>query len=395
MYNDAELEQMLLDPESHLVERKESTSDRSKIRKTICAFANDLPGTGKPGVIFLGAKDDGSCAGLPITDELIQIVAHMRSDGNILPLPSMVVEKRVIRRCEMLAILVQPSDSPPVRYQGQVWVRVGSTLQLATPEEEKRLSERRRSRDLPFDSRPVEEATLESLDLDFFRRTYLPSAISGEVLAENQRGLEQQLQSLRFLSVEGKPTHGALLGFGKDPLQFHPGAYVQFVRFDGTAMTDPVKDQKQISGPLLEVLSTIDEVLNINISTESVPSAGPVEIRAPDYPVGALRQLARNAVMHRSYELTNAPVRLYWFADRVEITNPGGLYGQVTKENLGAGATDYRNPLLAEFMRVLGYVQRFGIGIPLAQSELQQNGNPPVEFQIEPTYFCVIVRRRA
>ncbi|MFM8296410.1 MAG: ATP-binding protein, partial [Microcystaceae cyanobacterium] len=98
-------------------------------------------------------------------------------------------------------------------------------------------------------------------------------------------------------------------------------------------------------------------------------------------------------IMHRSYEATYAPIRLYWFADRIEIHNPGGLFGQVNRENFGQGVTDYRNPYLAEVMKNLGYVQRFGIGIPTAQKALKNNGNPEPEFTLEATHFVVTVRK--
>ncbi len=76
-----------------------------------------------------------------------------------------------------------------------------------------------------------------------------------------------------------------------------------------------------------------------------------------------MQQLVRNAVLHRTYETTNAPVRVYWYSDRIEIHSPGGLYGQVNPENFGQPqVTDYRNPLLAEAMKALGFVQRFGVG---------------------------------
>jgi len=75
--------------------------------------------------------------------------------------------------------------------------------------------------------------------------------------------------------------------------------------------------------------------------------------------------------------------------------SPGGTFGQVTRENFGhPGITDYRNPYLAEAMKVLGYVQRFGVGIPIARQELKKNGNPPPEFGIEPTNILVTVRKR-
>ena len=172
--------------------------------------------------------------------------------------------------------------------------------------------------------------------------------------------------------------------------QFIPGFYIQFVRFDGTELTDPIRDQKDISGSLIDLLRYVDEVLQANISTASDITAQPVEVKQPDYPIVALQQLVRNAVMHRSYEETNAPVRVYWFSDRIEIQSPGGLFGQVNRQNFGQGVTDYRNPHLAEAMKNLGYVQRFGIGIPTAQKELKKNGNPPAEFVIEDSASIIV-----
>ena len=95
------------------------------------------------------------------------------------------------------------------------------------------------------------------------------------------------------------------------------------------------------------------------------------ESRAEIYPMDALRQLTRNAFMHRSYEGTNAPIRVYWFDDRLEIHSPGGPFGCVTPDNFGQpGITDYRNPNLAEALHALGFVQRFGAGIAIARKAL-------------------------
>jgi ATP-dependent DNA helicase RecG len=103
--------------------------------------------------------------------------------------------------------------------------------------------------------------------------------------------------------------------------------------------------------------------------------------------------MVRNAVIHRTYEGTAAPVRLTWFSDRVEITSPGGPYGAVTLESFGEeGLTDYRNPTLGEAAKALGFIQRFGSGIPRARKALAENGNPAPEFRVEPTYVHVTVR---
>jgi ATP-dependent DNA helicase RecG len=121
-----------------------------------------------------------------------------------------------------------------------------------------------------------------------------------------------------------------------------------------------------------------------------------VEIKRPDYPLPALQQIARNAIMHRDYETSHAPVRITWFEDRIEILNPGGPFGLVNRTNFGQpGVTDYRNPHLAEALKNLGYVQRFGVGIALARQELRRNGNPDLEFQVEDRYILATLRRRA
>jgi ATP-dependent DNA helicase RecG len=390
-FSDEELNRLRTDLESDLVERKASGADRSGIRRNLCAFANDLPSHGRPGVILIGVMDEGECASLAISDELMRTLAQMRDDGNILPLPSITVERRVLDGCEIVAIVVEPSLDPPVRYQGRIWVKVGPTVRQATPDEEQRLSERRRAGDLPFDMRPARDATLETLDLDYARTQYLTRAVAQDVLEKNRRPLEQQLRALRLVSGDA-PTWGALLGLGRDPQSWLPGAYVQFLRIDGHGVTDPIRDQKALTGRLEDILRRLEELLDLNVSVRTDITSGPRETRSPDYPAAALKQLARNAVMHRSYEGTNAPVRVYWYADRVEIQSPGGLYGKVTPENFGTGTTDYRNPLVAEMMHHLGFAQRFGLGVPLAREELAKNGNPPPEFSFQPTHVGVTVR---
>ncbi|MFN0110721.1 MAG: ATP-binding protein [Blastocatellia bacterium] len=390
---DQELEKLLIEMESDRVERKASVSDRDKIRQAICAFANDLPNHQLPGVVFVGVNDDGSCAKLPITDELLRTLADMRSDGNTLPFPAMTVQKRLLAGCEVAVIIVEPADAPPVRYNGRVWIRVGPRRATASAEEERRLSEKRRSKDQPFDLRPIVSASLDDLDLELFRRFYLPAAIPADVLEQNQRSIEDQLKSLRFVTADLQPTVLGLLTVGKAPRWFLPGAYIQFLRIDGTGLTDPIKDQKEIDGALPDMLRFLDVIFEAHISIATDFTSQSIEQRQPDYPIVALQQLSRNAVLHRSYEGTNAPVRIYWFRDRIEIQNPGGPYGQVTQHNFGQpGMTDYRNPNLAEVMKNLGYVQRFGIGIELARHEMQKNGSPPLEFTVGESYVLVTAR---
>ena len=388
--DERELDRLRADLESDRVERKASAADANKLRRNICAFANDLPGHALPGVVFIGVEDDGGCANLTIDDRLLTKLAEMKDDGTIMPIPSLVLQKHILSGCEVAAIVIEPSRSLPVRYRGRVWIRVGPTVRQATPEEEQRLSERRRAGERPFDQRPAQGATVKHLSLEYFESHYLPQAVAQEVLADNRRSPDQQLRSLRLL-VDDVPTWGALLGLGRDPQGWIPGAYVQFLRIDGTEITDPIRSQRVLTGRIEDVLRQLDELLKLNISVRTEVATVSREVRSPDYPGAALQQLARNAVMHRSYEGTNAPVQVYWYSDRVEIRSPGGLYGRVTPENFGSGAVDHRNPLVAEIMHHLGFAQRFGLGVPLARKALEKNGNPEPRFDFGPTHVVVTV----
>lgn len=394
---DQELERLMVDLESDRVERKSSLSDKTDLCGSICALANDLPGNRQTGVCFIGIDDRGRCTNLPITDQLLLTLASIRSDGNILPFPTITVQKKRLNNCDVAVLCVEPADAPPVRFRGRTFVRIGPSTRIATPEEERRLTEKRRSGDLPFDIQPIPSASLDDLDLELFRRTYLPSSLAAEVLAENQRTVEQQLASLRLATIgpDPRPTVLGILAIGKEPRRYLPGAYVQFLRVEGTDLADPIKAQREIKGPMADLLRLLDEILEVHISVSMDITAGSTDIRQADYPIAALQQLVRNAVLHRAYEATHAPIRMTWFNDRIEIQNPGGPYGQVSRENFGLpGITDYRNPHLAEALKNLGYVQRFGVGIQIARRELDRNGNPPPEFLVEAANVLAIVRRR-
>lgn len=386
------------DLESDRVERKQSFSGDvpDKVRQAICAFANDLPGHGVPGVVLVGVHDDGSSANFPITDKLLTDIGGIRAEGNILPIPTLTVEKRVLGNTEVAVITVMPSDAPPVRYKGRTYIRTGPRRDIAGAQDERILNEKRRHRDLPFDLQPISFARLSELNQMVFESQYLPSAFSPDVFDANHRSYEERLSACRMIVSVDDPTPTVLGGLvlGNTPRDLIPSAYIQFLRVDGLELDAPIVDEAIIDGRLSDVLARIDDKITANISTHVDLLSRATERRRWDYPLAALQQLVRNAVMHRSYESTHAPIRVTWFRDRIEIINPGGPFGMVTRENFGrAGITDYRNPNLAEAMKVLGYVQRFGVGIATARRLLAENGNPPPEFEPQSTHVLVTMRR--
>ena len=394
MLNDSKLTALLKTGESDRIEFTESAYDLDKVRKAVCAFSNDLPGHKRPGVVFIGIKDDGGCAGLDIDDSLLVKLSNLRSDGRIQPIPVMEVDRKTLDNCDVAVVQVMPSDNPPFRVDNRCWIRVGPSTRQASAEEEKRLTEKRRWGNLPYDMTGVQGASVDSeLDMDRFQSEYLPFAVPPEVIAENRRGAVEQLQALRLVAQDGQPTVAAILMLGKDPQYWFPGAYIQFVRFNGTDVTAPVINQNKVSGALPDQLRDISRILRANTFI-ALDTSGATHTEHPDYPYPALRELVYNAVIHRDYDSSHTPVRVYWYTDRVEVSSPGGAYGRVTAENITEGSTDYRNPTIAEAMKNMGFMQQFGMGIPTARDELQDNGNPPVQFDINGRFFSVTVKHR-
>jgi ATP-dependent DNA helicase RecG len=388
-----ELKVLLADLESDRVERTTSTSATDKFAQAVCAFANDMPNHRQPGYLLIGANNDGTPVDLKVSDQLLQNLGGLRSDGNIQPLPALSVGRISLPEGEIAIVEVQPSDLPPVRYAGQVWIRVGPRKAIASEQDERILSERRVSSARSFDARPCLDASVADLALGMFD-AYRREVVAHEIIAANRRSTEEQLGSLRFLDPKsGCPTMAGIVLFGKNPRYFLPGAYLQFLKLPATVLTDLPTDQAEIAGDLLSVLRELDTRLRANLPSTLAPVSALREQRVSDYPEWALRELLMNAVMHRSYE-SNTPVRFYWFADRIEIQSPGGLYPEVTPETISR-RTSYRNPVIAEAMKALGYVNRFGAGIQRAQALLAENGNPPAEFVFEdPHAVLVIVRKR-
>ena len=253
-------------------------------------------------------------------------------------------------------------------------------------------------KDLPFDVQPMRAAELADLDRRYFEEIYLPSAFAPDVIEANDRTYEQRLASTKMIfSVDDPtPTTLGIIVLGSSVLGYLPGAYIQFLKIDGIESVDPIIDELVIKGKLQELIRRVDEKIVSHNRVAVDFTSSDTEKRKEDYPMAALQQLIRNAVMHRSYEQTNAPIRVYWYSDRIEISSPGGPFGLVNIENFGEpGVADYRNPNLAEALRVLGFVQRFGMGIPIARKELAKNGNPPFEFSVTQQFVRVILRPRS
>jgi ATP-dependent DNA helicase RecG len=363
------------------------------VREAVCAFANDLAGPWQPGAMFIGARDDGTPPpGSTVTDELLRQLADIKTDGNIAPPPTLLVEKRHLAGHDFAVVTVWPCDTPPVRYKGRIHVYAGDRAAgLASAQDERILNERRRHRDRPFDVQPVADATLDELDRLRFEQEYLPALVARDVLAGQRAqlrakagGNQARAERCRTATHRARSAGGRQVAGRLAPRRVHAVPAARRQRPHRRRW----RTRMSIHGTVADQIRRLEEKLEVH-NLRGVRFADTAqESRNEAYPMDALRQLVRNACMHRSYEATNAPVRVYWFDDRIEIHNPGGPFGSVTPENFGQpGVTDYRNPNLAEALRALGYVQRFGAGIAIARKALGGR----LRFEVQPGFVAAIV----
>mgnify|MGYP000339265239 CR=1 FL=1 len=147
-----EVLELLQSTETYRIERTSSTGDMDKFQEAICAFSNDLPNSRKKGYLILGAYDNGTLSGLRVDDALMKRIAGIRSDGNILPLPIMSVERFELEGGDLLVVEVSPALVPPVRYRGRTFIRIGPRRDIATESEERVLLEKRTSYMATFDA---------------------------------------------------------------------------------------------------------------------------------------------------------------------------------------------------------------------------------------------------
>jgi ATP-dependent DNA helicase RecG len=392
MITKEELEILLPQLEQDRIEKTISVADTNKFGEAICAFANDLANHNQPGYLIVGVHDDGTKAGMTISEQNLQTLLSFRTDGRIVPPPSMVVTKFDYPDGELAVVEVQPHFLPPVRFNGRVCIRAGIRKGYANEADERVLTEKRTAFARSFDVLPCKGSTLDDISLELFKLRYLPSAIAADILAENGRDLKEQLASLKFFDLkEDCPTYAGILMFGTNPRYFIPGASVQYVRFSGEDEASDFEYEHRFEGDLTTQLGQMEEFIKANIVKMVLPELGGEYVSS--YPLRAVKEFLYNAVIHKDYQ-SNAPIKFYEFSDRIEISNAGGLYGKARPENF-PNENDYRNPAISEAVKNLGFVNGFNVGVKAAMAALARNGSPAPEFiKDQPTSFLVRIFKR-
>lgn len=370
-----------------------------KLYDTISAFSNQDSG----GVLVFGLDE---------RDQFRKVGVYDAQD----------LQKKVMEYCEQMTPVVRPvftvcdedglvfvsAEIPPVdvserpcfktakgRLQGS-YIRVGDADKPMTEYEVYSYEAyRRRYRD---DIRPVEHASLTALD---------PGKLESYLSRKKQERphlasvTPEQLLELTGITRDGQVTMTALLLFGVYPQALFPQLSIIATSIPGTEMGvvdangNRFTDSKRIEGVLPDMLEGALAFVrgNMRVATRIDPKTGR-RVDQPQYPMDAVREAVLNALVHRDYSFhTEAkPIQLTMFTDRLEISNPGGLYGRLTINQLGSTQPDTRNPVLVTAMETLGQTENRYSGIPTIRRAMAQLGLPEPSFQERRGNFIVTLQ---
>lgn len=360
---------------------------------TLVAFANGYDAV-PLGTMLIGVDDSGEIIGLRGDVDSIQrrIADDCRSRCEPPVMPSIRIIK--IGRKEIMSVEVARSQMRPHRAAGVCYVRVGSTTRKATVEEEQRIREETFRR--PFDDITVEGARIEDLDFDKISRYYRATR-SAKVVEGDKRDigfLAVQLGLARDSGTDIHPTVAAILLFGRNAQRFFPLSSVNAIRFRGSNQADPISDRQEIKGTIDEVIENSWDFVKSRSSVSGIITESSVkrqEVR--EYPLVAVREAVANAVTHRDYSDPGSQIDVYMFDDRIEIRNPGGLAGGLTKDDLlkKTGKRYLRNPNIAGLLYELKFVEKAGTGVLRIFKDMEENGSPPPDYEVDANSVKIIL----
>ena len=214
----------------------------------------------------------------------------------------------------------------------------------------------------------------------------------------------EQLYELTGVMKGGKVTLSAVMLFGYYPQAYFPQLSVIATCVPSTEMGildengQRFTDSRRIEGTLPEMLKGSLAFIRTNMRTATAidPKTG-ARRDTPQYPMDAVREAVLNALVHRDYSIhtEGKPIQLTMYADRLEISNPGGLYGRLTVDQLGHVQPDTRNPVMVTAMEVLEQTENRYSGIPRIRHAMAELSLPePVFFFFLSTFIVTLYNQR-
>ena len=286
----------------------------------------------------------------------------------------------------------------PVFYQGKgrvkgSYTRVGDSDEPMTEYEVYSYEAYRKK--YQDDIRAIDRVSFASLDQELLER-YI------ELLKKGKPRLaaisNDEIYELMSIKRDNRITLSAVMNFCPYPQAYFPQLCIIATVVPGTEIGtigdqgERFTDNQRIEGNISDMLDGAMQFVNRNMRIKTIinPHNGKREDR-PDYPLTAVREAVLNALVHRDYSIhtEGMPIQLIMFEDRMEIRNPGGIYGRIKIDQLGKVQPDTRNPVIASELEVLKVTENRYSGIPTIRRMMQEYDLQQPEFIDERGSFIV------
>ena len=373
--------------ESNYIEVKSAQNGCPKIFDTLSSFSNQQNG----GTIIFGVdeNDDYNVCGVYDAADLQKKI--MEQSLQMEPVVRPLCTVAVIDGKTVVSAEIQEMDNfqKPCFYKGAgrlrgSYVRVADGGRLMTEYEV--YSYEAFKQDIHDELRTNSRAELTDINTEEYQLYLLELKKNKPHLAKLE---EKEINRLQGFVVDNKPTVAALMLFSVYPQAYFPQLCITAVSVPGKEMSATGSvggrfiDNKRIEGSITQMLSDALIFVRKNMKVKTIidPETGMRNDRT-EYPVIAVRELVLNALIHRDYSIhtESAPITITMYSDRMEIENPGGLYGRMTLDNLGFVSADTRNPYIAGALEIMGETENRYSGIPTIRSAMKSAGLPQPVF---------------
>ncbi len=245
------------------------------------------------------------------------------------------------------------------------------------------------------DVRGVQRAALSALNQERLE-LYLDLLKKGKPNLSNMD--KESIYELMSITRNNEVTLSAAMIFSPYPQAYFPQLCMIAIAVPGTEIGnlgdsgERFLDNQRIEGCIPEMVEEAIRFVKKNMKTKTIinPENGLREDRT-EYPVTAVREAIINALVHRDYSVhtEGMPVQIIMYEDRMEIRNPGGIYGRMKVDQLGKMQPDTRNPVLALALETLRITENRYSGIPTIRREMEKYHLREPEFSDERGSFTV------
>ena len=367
--------------ESNYIEVKSARNGCPKIFDTLSSFSNQQNG----GTIIFGVdeNDDYNVCGVYDAADLQKKIMEqsLQMEPVVRPLCTVaVVDGKTVVSAE-----IQEMDNfqKPCFYKGAgrlrgSYVRVADGDRLMTEYEV--YSYEAFKQDIHDELRTNDRAEMTDINTDEYQLYLLELKKNKPHLAKLE---EKEINRLQGFVVDNKPTVAALMLFSVYPQAYFPQLCITAVSVPGKEMSatgsvgERFIDNKRIEGSITQMLNDALIFVRKNMKVKTIiDSETGMRNDRTEYPVIAVRELVLNALIHRDYSIhtESAPITITMYSDRMEIENPGGLYGRMTLDSLGFVSADTRNPYIAGALEIMGETENRYSGIPTIRSAMKNAG---------------------